>query len=115
MTMSHTTHDNHGHAHGIGCGHPRVKHDDHEDYLHDGHLHFVHGDHVDEHELAQSTTHPTTCAPHTCKAHDASHAHGPGCGHLAIPHAGHIDYVVDGHLHYPHVGHCDHHGAVTMA
>jgi len=29
------------------------------------------------------------------------HQHGPGCGHTAIKHGGHIDYLHDGHLHHP--------------
>jgi zinc transport system permease protein len=39
----------HQHAHHDECGHPRVKHGDHVDYVHDGHLHAAHGDHWDEH------------------------------------------------------------------
>ncbi len=39
----------HAHEHGPDCGHERVPHGDHEDYLHDGHLHAPHGDHYDEH------------------------------------------------------------------
>ena len=34
-------------------------------------------------------------------AHD--HQHGPACGHLAIEHGDHIDYVHDGHRHAVHV------------
>lgn len=29
------------------------------------------------------------------------HVHGPGCGHTAIRHDGHVDYLHDGHLHHP--------------
>jgi hypothetical protein len=29
------------------------------------------------------------------------HEHGPGCGHTAIKHDGHVDYLHDGHLHHP--------------
>ena len=39
----------HAHAHNPACGHPKVEHDDHVDYVHDGHLHAAHGDHWDEH------------------------------------------------------------------
>ncbi|XBB69650.1 metal ABC transporter permease [Nocardioides sp. WV_118_6] len=39
----------HPHAHGPGCGHLAVPHDDHVDYVHDGHRHAVHGAHYDEH------------------------------------------------------------------
>lgn len=41
------------------------------------------------------------------------HEHGPGCGHEAIPHGDHVDYVHDGHRHAPHRGHYDDHGAGT--
>ena len=36
-----------------------------------------------------------------------AHVHGPGCGHPAIRHNGHIDYAHDGHLHTPHGDHVD--------
>lgn len=36
---------------------------------------------------------------HDHSNHD--HAHGEGCGHLAIRHEGHVDYLHDGHLHHP--------------
>jgi zinc transport system permease protein len=41
--------EDHLHEHGPNCGHPRVEHEDHMDYLHDGHRHAVHGGHYDEH------------------------------------------------------------------
>lgn len=31
------------------------------------------------------------------------HVHGPGCGHLAVEHGDHVDYVHDGHRHAVHV------------
>jgi len=31
---------------------------------------------------------------------DHTHVHGPSCGHTAIEHAGHVDYLHDGHLHH---------------
>ncbi|TWG96270.1 zinc transport system permease protein [Nocardioides sp. J9] len=37
------------------------------------------------------------------------HDHGPGCGHLAVPHDDHVDYVHDGHRHAPHGSHYDEH------
>ncbi|MEE4316259.1 MAG: hypothetical protein V2I74_04690 [Erythrobacter sp.] len=40
--------------------------------------------------------------------HDA-HAHGKGCGHQALEHAGHVDFLHDGHLHHGHAGHVDEH------
>jgi hypothetical protein len=108
-------HKGHTHTHGTGCGHPRVEHEGHTDYLHEGHLHHMHDDHVDDHELSASAQHPDRCTPeHKCGKHEGAHKHGPGCGHEAIPHAGHTDYVVAGHLHHPHNGHCDDHGAIEL-
>ncbi|WP_444922519.1 hypothetical protein [Microbulbifer sp. CnH-101-G] len=37
------------HVHGEHCGHERIPHGDHFDYLVDGRLHHVHGDHCDDH------------------------------------------------------------------
>lgn len=109
-------HDNHSHQHGPGCGHQAVQHDGHTDYLHDGHLHHVHGDHVDDHALAVNAGNPATCTPkHACGGHDQQHVHGAGCGHEAVPHGDHVDYLVNGHLHHPHGDHCDDHGPVKTA
>ena len=43
------------------------------------------------------------------------HVHGPNCGHKAIKHGNHTDYLVDGILHHPHGDHCDDHGPVDIA
>lgn len=108
-------HANHTHQHGPGCGHTAVKHGDHVDYLHDGHLHHVHAGHVDEHAIEVSQKNPDACTPgHKCGGHDAGHVHGPGCGHEAVPHGDHVDYLVNGHLHHPHGDHCDDHGPVEV-
>ncbi len=40
---------------------------------------------------------------------DHRHEHGPDCGHRAVPHGDHIDYVHDGHRHAPHGEHYDEH------
>ncbi len=37
------------HVHGPGCGHERVPHGSHVDYLVDDHLHHAHGEHCDDH------------------------------------------------------------------
>lgn len=37
------------------------------------------------------------------------HEHGPGCGHEAIPHDDHVDYLHGDHRHAPHGGHYDEH------
>ena len=40
---------------------------------------------------------------------DHDHDHGPDCGHVAVPHGDHVDYVHDGHRHAPHGRHYDEH------
>ncbi|KGJ08839.1 hypothetical protein ATH84_102959 [Paracoccus versutus] len=112
---THPHHENHDHQHGAGCGHTAVRHGDHVDYLHDGHLHHPHADHVDEHVIEVSAANPDTCTPdHRCASHEPDHVHGPGCRHEAVPHGGHVDYLVDGHLHHPHGDHCDNHGPLEV-
>lgn len=37
------------------------------------------------------------------------HRHGPDCGHPAVRHGDHVDYVHDGHRHAPHEEHYDEH------
>ena len=49
---------------------------------------------------------------HACTSHGSQHQHGPNCGHPAMKHDDHVDYIVDGHLHHPCMGHCDNHGTV---
>jgi hypothetical protein len=58
-----------------------------------------------------SDTNPHRCTPdHDCADHEADHEHGPQCGHQAVQHGDHVDYLVAGHLHHPHGDHCDDHG-----
>ena len=112
----HHKHDDHDHVHGPNCGHRAVQHGNHIDYLHDGHLHLMHGDHVDECKIAVDDANPENCTTgHNCAGHAADHKHGPGCGHDAVPHGDHTDYLVDGHLHHSHDGHCDDHGKLGSA
>ena len=85
-------HPNDTHQHGPNCGHTAVRHEGHIDYLHDGHLHHMHEDHVDEHVIAVDATNPVQCTPQT----RCSHKHGPSCGHEAVPHGDHVDYLVSG-------------------
>ena len=110
------THLNHDHVHGINCGHTAIRHGDHVDYLHDGHLHHQSNNGViEEHILAVAATNPITCTGgHACNDHSTDHVHGDGCGHEAVPHGDHVDYLVDGHLHHQHNGHCDNHGPVLF-
>lgn len=42
-------------------------------------------------------------------AEEHPHEHGPGCGHPAVPHGDHVDYVHGGHRHAPHGPHYDEH------
>lgn len=112
---NHEIHSDHPHLHG-DCEHVAVRHRHHTDYLHDGHLHAMHDGHIDEHRLPVTITNPAACTPHhRCGAHDATHAHGMGCGHDAVPHGDHIDYLVAGHLHHAHSAHCDDHGVLAVA
>lgn len=112
---NHATHPEHAHEHGQTCGHQAIRHGDHVDYLHDGHLHHQHEDHFDEHVLPVDEANPAQCTPsHACPGHEVKHEHGEGCGHPAVPHGDHVDFLVDGHLHHPHSGHCDHHGDVQV-
>ena len=111
--MSHHHTGDHDHVHGEGCGHTAVKHEGHVDYLHDGHMHHPCEHGVEEHVVAVGGANPDTCAEHDCASHDAAHVHGPACGHDAVPHGDHVDYLVDGHLHHPHGDHCDDHGPLS--
>ena len=40
----------------------------------------------------------TTGTTHSIHQHH-THIHGPDCGHSAVEHVGHVDYLDDGHLH----------------
>jgi hypothetical protein len=42
-----------GHQHGEGCGHARLPHDGHSDYLVGTHVHHEHGGHCDLHGVVQ--------------------------------------------------------------
>src|SRR5262249_34308313 len=109
----HKQHQNHDHRHGADCGHKTIRHGDHSDYLHDGHMHHMHENHIDECSVNVSTNNPEACTPsHNCGGHDKGHPHTPNCGHEAIPHGSHTDYLVAGHLHHAHSGHCDDHGTL---
>ncbi len=49
-----------------------------------------------------------TATPHrTTDEHP--HQHGEECGHLAVPHGDHVDYIHDGHRHAVHGEHYDEH------
>jgi zinc transport system permease protein len=46
---------------------------------------------------------------HTAVPEDHGHEHGSDCGHPAVPHGDHVDYVHDGHRHAVHGSHYDEH------
>jgi zinc transport system permease protein len=46
---------------------------------------------------------------HTEVPETHAHEHGEACGHPAVPHGDHVDYVHDGHRHAVHGGHYDEH------
>jgi len=60
---------------------------------------------------------PCTWAGETDKFKISSHEHqhADACGHEAVPHGDHVDYVHDGHMHAMHSGHYDDHGLNQMA
>ncbi len=106
--MEHTVHENHVHQHSENCGHTRIKHGDHFDYLHDGCLHATHESHYDECTLPVTDQNPAECKEITCQCDHK------GCGHELVPHGDHKDYLVNGRLHHHHDGHCDDHGEVFV-
>jgi hypothetical protein len=85
------------------------------DYLQQGHLEHQEAGRVEEHRIDISAPNPSGCTPGFHDGHSAQHHHGAGCGHEAIPHGNHTDYLADGHLHHAHGDHCDDHGAVAMS
>jgi zinc transport system permease protein len=56
---------------------------------------------------------PFPAVPVKPTAHEAAavhpHQHGPDCGHTAVRHGDHVDYVHDGHRHAVHGEHYDEH------
>lgn len=49
------------------------------------------------------------------KHDDHGHEHGDDCGHTAVRHEGHVDYLHDGCLHHPHGDHVDEHTIAVSA
>jgi hypothetical protein len=106
--MHHSTHADHDHIHNQDCGHTRVQHGDHVDYLHDGCLHAEHEGHYDEHAIAVDAENPAMCSPIACSCGHSA------CEHELVPHGDHVDYLHEGRLHHPHGDHCDDHGALKV-
>ncbi|KIL46989.1 hypothetical protein [Jeotgalibacillus campisalis] len=107
--MKHHTHDQHTHEHNENCGHTKIRHGNHIDYVHDGHLHHKHEDHWDECEIDVTDANPDDCKPFECGC-----SHDSDCGHEMVPHGDHYDYLVNGRLHHVHGDHCDDHGPVEI-
>jgi hypothetical protein len=103
------------HIHGPTCGHTAVRHAGHVDYLDHGHLEHQEGRQVEDHAIAVTAKNPDECTPGFHDGHTVKHHHGPNCGHEAVPHGDHTDYLVAGHLHHAHGDHCDDHGTVALA
>ena len=84
--------EQHPHTHDRFC---------HVDFFHDGHVHHVHEDRVD--------AAPTDLVGHHLPHAGHMHVHAEGCGHTAVPHGDHLDYVHGSHRHAGHHVHYDEH------
>ncbi len=60
-------------------------------------------------EMAAGPAELVPAAAHTAVPEEHDHRHGPACGHRAVEHGDHVDYVHDGHRHAPHGSHYDEH------
>lgn len=101
--------EKHKHFHSIACGHTKIRHEDHIDYVHNGHLHHEHKGTWEECKIGINEANPDECRPITCGCN-----HSAECGHEMVPHGDHMDYLVNGRLHHVHNGHCDDHGPVEI-
>jgi hypothetical protein len=102
--MTHQPHDEHLHVHDRFCGHPAIEHDDHLDFLHDGHVHHAHDGHVDDlADIADGV------APVHIAHRGHMHVHAPDCGHRAVEHGDHTDFLHGEHRHVGHATHYDEH------
>lgn len=81
-----------------------------------GEIAVPHGDHVDYSaggrfvRLDAELSRWVDCEPASHRPHRAhAHVHGPGCGHVGVPHRDHVDYLHNGHRHAAHGDHYDDH------
>lgn len=51
----------------------------------------------------------STTSAHLVHHTAAEHEHGQACGHEAVTHGDHTDYLHDGHRHAAHADHWDEH------
>jgi len=99
----------HSHQHSIACGHTKIKHKDHIDYLHDGELHRKNKDGWENCSIPITEKNPVEGKPLPCGC-----SHTEKCGHEMIPHGDHKDYLVNGRLHHVKGGKCYDHGPVEV-
>lgn len=109
QSEKHQVVENHTHKHSIACGHTKIRHEDHIDYVHDGQLHHEHNGHWDACKIPVTEINPAEHNPTSCGCN-----HSEECGHELVPHGDHMDYLVDGRLHHVHGEHCDDHGPVEL-
>ena len=98
------------HSHGEKCGHEKVKHGKHFDWVNGNKYEFQKGDKVVFHGFVKGHDAVRTIA---AQEHDHGHQHVHGaadCEHEKVVHANHVDYLHDGHFHAEHVDHIDEHG-----
>jgi hypothetical protein len=87
------------------CDDSSMKHGDNNDCEHD---HHGKGHHSEKKIELHSPTSPEP---------SVQHHHAIGCGHIAVQHGDHTDFLVGHHLHHPSVGedgHCVNHGHINM-
>lgn len=97
------------HQHTLECGHTKIMHDDHIDFVEgNGHLHHKHEGHWDECHIDVNEKNPDT------ENHVSSEIHDDNCGHEKIAHGDHYDYLVNGRLQHVHNDHVDDHGSVNI-
>ncbi len=98
------------HIHGKDCGHQRVQHDGHIDYIENGHLyHPTSTQQNEDHRIEISPVNPSSGAKIACTE---TMIHGRNAPR--IPHGDHFDYVVDGRLHHVNGSQCEDHGPIEL-
>src|SRR3984893_13898091 len=110
ITCTEAHHPDHVHQHGPNCGHTAIRHDAHVDFM-TAICTACTGIMLTSISSRSEPRTPVHCTPEIrCSGHE----HGPNCGHEAIPHGDHLDYLVNGRLHHTHGDHCDDHGPVQL-
>ncbi|OQR86652.1 hypothetical protein ACHHYP_10325 [Achlya hypogyna] len=97
-------------AHARGCGHLSIEHGNHFDFIVDNQLLCLDG--VKSLSIiprGEPAPHGCVMEPRPMESHEprasrSEPSHGPGCGHLAVRHNDHVDYVVDNSVYCQHGG-----------